>query len=97
MFKKSGLILGPVVFIITIFFFKPEGLSIEGNAILASTLWIAIWWISEAVPYAITSLLPIILFPLTGALGLVETSASYGHRYIFLYIGGFILAIAIER
>lgn len=97
MHKKLGLVLGPVFFFITIFFFKPNGLSSEANAILASTLWIAVWWISEALPYAITSLLPIILFPLTGGLGLVETSASFGHRYIFLYIGGFILAIAIER
>ena len=74
-----------------------DRLSKEANAILASTIWIAIWWITEAVPIAITSLLPIVLFPLTGGMELAETTASFGHRYIFLYIGGFILAIAIER
>ena len=64
---------------------------------LACTFWIAIWWITEAIPIAMTSLLTIVLFPLTGALSLSETTASFGHKYIFLYIGGFILAIAIER
>ena len=95
--KNFGLILGPALFLIILLWFHPEGLSKEANAILASTIWIAIWWITEAVPVAITSLLPIVLFPLTGGMELSETTASFGHRYIFLYIGGFILAIAIER
>ena len=89
--------MGPALFLIIFLWFHPEGLSKEANAILASTIWIAIWWITEAVPIAITSLLPIVLFPLTGGMELAETTASFGHRYIFLYIGGFILAIAIER
>jgi sodium-dependent dicarboxylate transporter 2/3/5 len=78
-------------------YFHPEGLSKPANAVLASAVWIAIWWITEALPIAVTSLLPIILFPLSGGLGLDETTASYGHKYVFLYIGGFILAIAIEK
>lgn len=92
-----GLILGPVLFIIIVKFFNPEGLSETANAVLASAVWIAIWWITEALPIAVTALLPIILFPLSGGLSLRETTASYGHKYIFLFIGGFILAIAIEK
>jgi sodium-dependent dicarboxylate transporter 2/3/5 len=95
--KNIGLLLGPTAFALVHFFFHPEGLSAEANAILASALWIAIWWITEALPIAATALLPIILFPLTGGLSLAATTASYGHKYIFLFIGGFILAIAIER
>ena len=95
--KNFGLILGPALFLIILLWFHPEGLSKEANVILASTIWIAIWWVTEAVPIAITSLLPVVLFPLTGGMELAETTASFGHRYIFLYIGGFILAIAIER
>ena len=72
-------------------------MSDEANAILASTLWVATWWITEAIPIAATSLLPIILFPLSGALSIEATSSSYGHKYIFLYLGGFILALAIEK
>ncbi len=95
--QRIGLVLGPVLFALTLLFYRPAGMSTEANAILAATLWIATWWITEAIPIAATSLLPIVLFPLTGALGLSDTTASYGHQYIFLYIGGFILAIAIER
>jgi solute carrier family 13 (sodium-dependent dicarboxylate transporter), member 2/3/5 len=94
---KIGLLLGPIAFIIVTLFFHPEGLSKEANAVLASAVWIAIWWITEAIPIAVTALMPIILFPLSGGMGLNETTASYGHKYVFLYIGGFILAIAIEK
>lgn len=95
--KKIGLLLGPLLFLLTLIGFHPEGMSPEANAVLACTLWIAVWWITEAIPIAVTSLLPIVLFPLTGGMPLAETTSSYGHQYIFLYIGGFILAIAIER
>ena len=95
--KKIGLFLGPILFISTRIIFQSEGLSDEANAVLASTLWIATWWITEPIPIAATSLLPIILFPLSGALPLAETSSSFGHRYVFLYMGGFILALAIEK
>ena len=95
--KNIGLLLGPLLFILAKFFFHPEGLSDQANAILACTLWIAVWWITEAIPIAATALLPIVLFPLTGGLSIGETTASFGHKYIFLYLGGFILAIAIEK
>jgi len=95
--KQFGLILGPLLFTFTLLFFKPEGLSPEGIAVLATTLWVAIWWIFEVVPIAVTAMLPIILFPITGAMELSTTTAAFGHKYVFLYIGGFILAIAIEK
>lgn len=95
--RKIGLFLGPLMFIIIILFFHPEGLSKPANAVLASAVWVAVWWITEALHIAITALLPIILFPLSGGLALKATTASYGHKYIFLFIGGFVLAIAIEK
>lgn len=95
--KIIGLLLGPLLFVLIRYGFYPEGLSDQANAVLATTIWVAVWWITEAVPIAITALLPIILFPLTGGLDLKSTTASFGHKYVFLYTGGFILAIAIER
>ncbi|NRD19525.1 DASS family sodium-coupled anion symporter [Winogradskyella eckloniae] len=95
--KNIGLVLGPIAFIIIKCFFSPDGLDPTANAVLASTLWIAIWWITEAIPIPATALLPIVLFPLSGGLSLSSTTASYGHKYIFLFVGGFILAIAIEK
>ncbi|MDU8886262.1 SLC13 family permease [Yeosuana sp. MJ-SS3] len=95
--KRIGLVLGPILFILIRLFFKPEGLSDEANGILASTLWIAVWWITEAIPIAATALLPIVLFPLTGSLDIASTTGSFGHKYVFLYMGGFIIAISIEK
>ncbi len=95
--KQFGLILGPFLFTLTLLFFKPEDLSSEGVAVLATTLWVAVWWILEVVPIAVTAMLPIILFPITGAMELSTTTAAFGHKYVFLYIGGFTLAIAIEK
>ena len=95
--KNIGLVSGPLSFILVINFFHPEGLTLEANAILASTVWMAIWWITEAIPISVTALLPIILFPLSGGLELSETTASFGHKYVFLYLGGFIIAIAMQK
>lgn len=72
-------------------------MSLEAYHVLAVTAWVALWWITEAIPIAVTALLPIVLFPLTGALDIGSTTQSFGHKYIFLYTGGFVLAIAIER
>nr|AOE13432.1 anion transporter [uncultured bacterium] len=79
------------------FFSPPAGMSESAYSLLSITLWMALWWVTESVPIAITALLPIILFPMTGAVDLQTTTASYGHKYIFLYMGGFMLAIAIEK
>ena len=95
--KKTGLLLGPITFLIVLVFGSFEGLSSQGLAVLATTFWIAIWWITEAVPIAVTALLPIILFPLTGGMELSTTTATFGHKYVFLYLGGFLIAIAIEK
>jgi sodium-dependent dicarboxylate transporter 2/3/5 len=95
--QNVGRILGPLAFFYILFFFHPDGLSVSANAVLASVAWVAIWWVTEAIPIYVTALLPLILFPLTDALSLSETATSYGHKYIFLYMGGFILAIAIEK
>ena len=92
-----GLLLGPILFLLIHFFFSGEGLSSQGRDILAVTLWIGVWWILEVLPIAATALLPIVLFPMLGALGLEETTANYGHKYVFLYMGGFMLAMAIEK
>lgn len=95
--KLIGGILGPLAFLIVLLFARPSGLSPEGIAVLATTAWIAIWWITEAIPIAVTALLPLVLFPLSGGLDLSATAASFGHKYVFLYMGGFIIAIAIEK
>ena len=85
------------MFFVILLFFHPSGLNDQSNAVLAATIWIAIWWIFEALPIAVTALLPIVLFPIAGGMDLAQTTASYGHKLIFLIMGGFIIAIAIEK
>ncbi len=97
-FKQISLILlGPLVFTLLLLMGKPETMSQEAHYVLAITIWIALWWITEAVPIAIAALLPIVLFPITGVLSLSATTSSFGHKYLFLYMGGFMLAIAIQK
>lgn len=92
-----GLWLGPLLFVWIQFFLELPGLTPQATAVLACAAWMAVWWITEAISIAATALLPIVLFPLTGGLSLSATTANYGHQYIFLFLGGFILAIAIEK
>jgi sodium-dependent dicarboxylate transporter 2/3/5 len=95
--RTLHILIGPLFFFFLYRLPTPEGMTPEAHAVLASTFWIAYWWISEAIPIPATSLLPIILFPLTGILDIARTTAAYGHRMVFLYMGGFILALAIEK
>lgn len=99
MINKSsiGFWLGPILFVLINYFSAPPGLSAAGTSVLAIACWVAIWWITEAIPIAATALLPIVLFPLSGSLSISATTAAYGHPYIFLFMGGFVLAIAIEK
>lgn len=94
--KVIKLVLGPALFLI-IYLWPIEGLSLQGKAVLASTLWVAAWWVTEAVPLVVTSLLPIIIFPLSGALSISDTTGSYGNPFIYLFLGGFIIGLAIEK
>jgi len=93
---KIGYISGPLVFIL-ILLFNYQGLSFEGKAVMAGTAWISIWWITEPIPIAATSLLPIVLFPLSGALDIKSTTTTYYSPLIMLFMGGFIIALAMER
>lgn len=95
--KRLGLVIGPLLFLIILLLTPFEGLSEQGHAVLATTIWIAVWWVTEAIPIAATALLPIVLFPLTGGMNLASTTASFGHKYVFLYLGGFLIAIGIEK
>ena len=95
--SKIGFVLGPLSFVLIMLFFNPDDLEFQGKAILACASWIAIWWVTEPIPIAATSLLPIIIFPLSGGLDIKTTTAAFGHKYVFLFIGSFILAIAIQK
>jgi sodium-dependent dicarboxylate transporter 2/3/5 len=95
--QKIGLFLGPILFFILFFIPTPEGMSSEAQAVMASTAWIATWWICESIPIPATSLLPVVLFPLTGALATSKVTPSYANHLVFLFMGGFMIALAMEK
>src|SRR5690606_21359158 len=84
-------------FILIYLFATPDGLSPEGVAMMAATSWVAIWWITEAVPIAATSLLPLVLFPLFVVMSIKETSIAYSVPMVLLYMGGFMSAFTIKK
>ena len=63
----------------------------------ALAVWIAVWWITEAVPLPVTALLPLVLFPGFGVVRFQTVAQEYANKYIFLFMGGFMLAIAMQR
>lgn len=94
--RKIGLFLGPLIF--TIVLLLPFDLvSEKGDAVLAVALWMVIWWITETVSISVTALLPLILFPLLKVLPIADVGANYGSPIIFLFFGGFVLALALEK
>ena len=68
-----------------------------GRATAAVAVWMAIWWMTEAIPVYATALLPLALFPTLGVATVRATAAPYGHELIFLFMGGFVLALSMER
>jgi len=94
--KKIGLILGPLLFFIA-YNLPFELVSQKGDAVIATALWMIIWWITEAVSISVTALLPLILFPLLKIMPIADVGANYGSPIIFLFFGGFVLALALEK
>lgn len=92
-----GIILGPALFLwITVFMDLEPGRP-EVTYTLAIALLMAIWWITEIVPLAITALLPVVLFPLFGVMNGKDVSSAYFNHVIFLFIGGFLVALAMQK
>jgi sodium-dependent dicarboxylate transporter 2/3/5 len=92
-----GLLLGPAVFLLLLALPAPAGLSPQGMSVAAVAALMAVWWISEAIPLPATALLPILLFPLLGVLDGVEVTRAYGNHLIYLFLGGFLIAVTMER
>ncbi len=95
--KKIGLILGPLFFIIIYFIPGITGLDDAPRSVLAVTVFVATWWITEAIPIPATSLIPLVLLPLTGGTDEKVASSAYADPIVFMYMGGFIIALAIEK
>jgi sodium-dependent dicarboxylate transporter 2/3/5 len=95
--QQVGLIVGPLLFILMLIMPTPAGMSPEAARVAAVAFLMASLWISEAVPIPATAMLPIFLFPTLRVMSTAETTLSYGNQINFLYMGGFMIAIAMQR
>lgn len=94
--KKIGLLLGPLLFGVIMMQSTPI-LSEVGDPVIATALWMISWWITEAVSISVTALLPLLLFPIFKVMPLDEVGGYYGSPIIFLFFGGFVMALALEK
>ncbi|MEP3050824.1 MAG: DASS family sodium-coupled anion symporter [Erythrobacter sp.] len=95
--KQIGRVLGPMVFAITAFTAPPAGMPVEGWLVAGLVVWMASWWMTEAVPLTVTALLPFVVLPFSGVSSARETASTYYSPILFLLLGGAFLALTIER
>lgn len=93
----SALLAGPAAFFLVLFFADLDPGHPEVTRMAAVAVWVAIWWLTEATDLAVTALLPFILIPILGIADSQTVAAQYMDQTIFLFIGGVLLAFAIER
>jgi sodium-dependent dicarboxylate transporter 2/3/5 len=95
--QRIGRWLGPLAFLAMLLMPTPAALDPVAWRVAALGVWMATWWITEAIPIPATALLPLIVLPITGVASIREAAAPYANPLIFLFMGGFIIAVATQR
>jgi solute carrier family 13 (sodium-dependent dicarboxylate transporter), member 2/3/5 len=95
--QRTGLVLGPALFALVLLLPRAGGMDPAMQRVAAIALLMASWWICETVPLAATALLPVILFPALGVMKPQAATAPYANHLIFLFLGGFLIAVTMER
>ena len=95
--KTIVFFLGIGLFVAVLLMPAPEGMSPVGKRAAAVALLMASWWIGEVLPIPATSIIPLALYPLLGILKSTETARCYGNQNIFLFLGGFFIAMAMQK
>ncbi|TLX48301.1 anion transporter [Pseudoalteromonas phenolica] len=97
LFHYFYLLLGPAIFLSTFLIDTPSGMPDVAWKTAGLALWLGVWWVSEVVPIPVTSLVPIIAVPLAGINDIKSVTSVYSHPLIFLFLGGFLISIAMEK
>ena len=95
--QRIGLFLGPFMAVGMTFMDIPEGMSAVAFKVAIMGILMAIWWATEAVPIAVTAMLPLVLFPLFGVSSIQDAATPFANKVIYLFLGGFIVAFAMQR
>ena len=93
---RAGLFAGPLAAALWLAF-GGSGMAHDAHVVLGLAIWMALWWMTEAVPLAATALLPLVILPLFTAIGFGAASAPYANSIVFLFMGGFMLGLALQR
>lgn len=91
------LLSGPILFLVFTFMIQMDPANPNVSRTAGVALWMALWWITEAVPLAVTALLPVVLFPVSGIMSGKDVAPIYFNHIIFLFVGGFLVALAMQR
>jgi len=104
--RLLALLVGPAIGAVAFWLTPAAAAAPDGSAIAIGlpgrvtaglACWMAAWWLTEAIPVYATALLPLAVLPVSGARALTETASAYAHPLIFLFLGGFLLALGLER
>lgn len=96
-YRLIGLFAGPAAFGVMLACPVPGGLPAAGWTTAAIAVWMALWWASEAIPLAATALLPLALMPVLGVSSVANAAAPFANPLIFLFLGGFLIALTMQR
>lgn len=95
--RAVGFFAGPALFFILLFSVSDQWISPGANKVLALGTWMIIWWVFEVVPSPVTALIPLVGFPFLGVMKMSAAAAPYANPIIFLFMGGFMIALALEK
>jgi sodium-dependent dicarboxylate transporter 2/3/5 len=105
--RVVGLVLGPLLAVVLYLLLPAEqrdaagaligGLTPGGRMTLAVGAWLAVWWVTEAIPIEAAAMLPLAIFPLAGVASMKDAAAPYADEVVFLFLGGMLLGSAMER
>ena len=95
--RKRGFWVGVFLFFAIIFLPSPAGLTESAWLVAAVAILMVTWWATEAIPIPVTSLLPLALFPILGVTSIETAALPYANKNIYLFLGGFLIALSIER
>ncbi|MDP6526982.1 MAG: SLC13 family permease, partial [Kiritimatiellia bacterium] len=98
-FRRQVFVLvgGLIFFSVLLLMPLPEGMTLPGKRLLAVAALMACWWIGEGTAIAVTALLPLVLFPLLGIMPSKQVAPNYTNHFVFLFLGGFMIALAMEK
>lgn len=97
MARWIGFFGGPLLAAVVFVCLPPAELTVAARTTVAVAAWMATWWLTEAISITVTALIPITFFPILGARPIAEVAKPYAHRLIFLFLGGFVIGLAMQR